>query len=89
MIKCNKYFSFVLFNICICICINLTTCARNGRLSRRYGESNLSSMPTYPLSYSVIQGVFDVDGKYHQLKGFRSWIVTSYYSTIELKTKIS
>ena len=66
MIKCNKYFSFVLFIICICII--LTTCAKSGRLSRRYGESNLSSMPTYPLSYSVIQGVFDVDGKNINLK---------------------
>ena len=66
MIQCKKYFSFVLF--IICICINLTLCAKSGRFSRRYGESSLSSMPTYPLSYSVIQGVFDVDGKNINLK---------------------
>ena len=51
--------SFLLISIFIC----LTISAKTDRLSRRYGDSIQSSMPTYPLSYSVIQGVFDQDGK--------------------------
>ena len=51
--------SFLLISIFIC----LTISAKTDRLSRRNGASIQSSMPTYPLSYSVIQGVFDKDGK--------------------------
>ena len=65
IVKKDQYkmnFSIVSF-LFICFGICLTISAKTDRLSRRYGDSIQSSMPTYPLSYSVIQGVFDKDGK--------------------------
>ena len=65
IVKKDQYkmnFSIVSF-LFICFGICLTISAKTDRLSRRYGDSIQSSMPTYPLSYSVIQGVFDQDGK--------------------------
>ena len=49
-------FLFICFGICV------TISAKTDRLSQRYGDSIQSSLPTYPLSYSVIQGVFDKNG---------------------------
>ena len=63
MIQYKLTISLVSFVI-VSFCVSWTISAKSGLLSRRYGEPNQSSMPSYPLSYAVIQGVFDQDGKW-------------------------
>ena len=74
MIQYKMTISLVSFVI-VSFCLGWTISAKSGLLSRRYGEPNQSSMPSYPLSYAVIQGVFDQDGMWE----IRSGIILKHY----------